>query len=372
MRLVLAILSRQEPVAAVCRRVGVSRQTGYKYLKRFRAYGRPGLVERSRRPARAGWPAWWRRQIERMRRRRPTWGGDKLRWWLRQRHPRRRLPAERTVQRWLQTANLVRQRKHKRSGGGTVFGQRRAARRCNEVWTVDYKGWFRTGRGQKIEPLTARDLYSRFLLAVTAVRNTSTAEARRVFRGLFSRYGLPRVIRADRGSPFCGVGPHGLTQLSLWWHRLGIRVEFVSRQRGVNNNAHEQMHAVLQAEVACRPARNRAAQTRILRTWRDHYNHHRPHASLGMRTPASRYRPSKRRAPRLRLPIYPAGWLVYRVKNAGHILVRGKLYVIGRAFQRLPVGLQPVRNRPHNVYFGPLLLGQLDLASDRSIRLPTR
>jgi hypothetical protein len=240
------------------------------------------------------------------------------------------------------------------------------------VWTVDYKGWFRTGRGQKIEPLTVRDLYSRYLLAVTPVRSNAASEVRRVFRRLFSRYGLPEVIRSDRGSPFCGAGPHGLTQLSLWWHRLGIRVEFVSRPHGVNNNAHEQMHAVLQAEVAARPARTRTAQHRLLRAWQHQYNHARPHESLAMCTPASRYHPRKHPVPRLGWPHYPASWRVHRVKDPGYIVVAGKSYVIGRAFRRLPIGLQPVKNRPYRVYFGRLLLGQLDFAKDRSLRLTAK
>src|SRR4051812_1415128 len=106
--LVLAMMRRREPMADVCRRFGVSRQTGYKYLERFHRYGRRGLEERSRRPLQGGWSPWWRRRIKWLRKARPTWGGSKLRWWLRQHYPRRRVPAERSVQRWLDAAGLVR------------------------------------------------------------------------------------------------------------------------------------------------------------------------------------------------------------------------------------------------------------------------
>ena len=206
--LVLAILSRREPMAEVCHRFGVSRQTGYKFLKRFQREGRRGLAERSRRPRHAGWSQWWRDQVKRLREARPTWGGSKLRWWLRQRYPRRNIPAERTVQRWLAAAGLVRRRTHKRHGLGTLT-RVAAARCCNAVWTVDYKGWFRTRSGQRIEPLTVRDLHSRYLLAVTPVASTAGAEVRRIFRRLFARHGVPGVIRCDRGSPFCGLARMG-------------------------------------------------------------------------------------------------------------------------------------------------------------------
>jgi putative transposase len=217
-----------------------------------------------------------------------------------------------------------------------------------------------------------RDLYSRYLLAVAPVANTSYRETRRIFRRLFARYGLPRVIRCDRGSPFCGSGPHGLTRLSLWWHRLGIRVEFVNRQRRLHNNEHEQMHQILQKEVASQPMRTRAAQVRALRKWQRLYNYGRPHESLGMRTPASRYRSKPGSRPRLRSPRYPAGWLVHHVKNSGHILVQRKLFGIGRAFGKLPVGLKPITGSLHHVYFDSLLLGELDLVKHNAIHfLPT-
>ena len=368
MRLVLAILSQREPVTVVCRRFGVSRQTGYKYVGRFRRWGRRGLREQSRGRKGQGWPLRWRRELLRMRQGQSSWGGKKMRWLLRQRHPRRHLPAGRTLQRWLQQAGLVRVRLHKRHALGPIVPAQ-VARRSNQVWTADHKGWFRTGRGQRIEPLTVRDLYSRYLLAVAPVANTSYRETRRIFARLFSRHGLPKVIRCDRGSPFCGSGPHGLTRLSLWWHRLGIRVEYVSRQRRVHNNGHEQMHQILQDEVASQPALTRAAQHRELRKWQHRYNYGRPHEALRMQTPASRYRSQPGRLPRLRSPRYPAGWLVHRVKNSGHILVHRKLLGIGRAFARLPVGLKPMAGSLHHVYFGTLLLGELDLATHHPIHL---
>lgn len=368
LHLVLAVLSRREPVAVLCRRFKVSRQTAYKYLRRFREEGRRGLRERSRRPVQAGWPALWRRRVRRLRRRLPTSGARKLRWQLRQLFPRVRLPSDRTLQRWLRQDGLTRRRARKRAGPGPDLGRSRAVLRSNDVWTVDFKGWFRTRSGRRVEPLTVRDLHSRYLLAVTPVPNTSDLVVRGIFRMLFKKFGLPRAIRSDKGAPFCGTGPHGLTRLSLWWHRLGIRVEFVDRSRRLDNNAHEQMHRILKAEVAKHPEATLAAQRRRLNQWLHHYNHQRPHQALGQRTPASRYRPGRHQPIRLRMPRYPRGWLVRTVKGKGELLAGGRRYGVGRAFAGLPVGLKPLGGSLHQVFFDSLLLGSIDLQHDLSLR----
>lgn len=362
------MLREELSIAEVCRRCGVSRPTAYKYLRQYRADGRKGLVDRKRGPSKSGRRARkWIARLLRQRARNPTWGGRKLLWQLRRLYPWQRLPSERTLDRWLRKQGLSRRRTHKRHAHG-VKGTWTMPGRPNDVWTVDFKGWFRTTRGQRIEPLTVRDLHSRYLLAVEPLSGTGLNPVRRVFQRLFARYGLPRAIRSDRGSPFCGNGPHGLTQLSLWWRRLGIRVEFVNRKERQDNNAHEQMHRVLQAEVATAPERTMRAQVRALRRWQRAYNQSRPHEALGLNTPASRYRRSQRSIRKLRWPRYPRSWLVRTVRTAGDIHVNYRTYGIGRAFQRLPVGLKPLGDGKYKVYFERLLIGELNLDSDRSLR----
>ena len=365
--LVLAILSRREPVAVLCRRFKVSRQSAYKYLRRFKQHGRNGLLECSRRPGGSATESPWLRRLLSLRKRRPTWGARKLRWWMKQRWPRRRLPSERTLQRWLQRAGLTRQHTRKRTGPGPHCGAPCCARRSNDVWTVDFKGWYRSVDGHKIEPLTVRDLHSRYLLAVTAVPNAGEAPVRRVFKRLFQHYGYPRAIRADRGVPFCSVGPLNLTRLSLWWHRLGIKVEFVDRSRRIDNNAHEQMHRVLQAEVVKIPGDGFLSQLRQLNTWRHYYNHQRPHQSLGDRTPASCYHPKKSAPPPLILPSYPPNYTVRRVGNRGLIRLGRETYFISKVFCGLPLGLLPSGTSTYTIFFDGLRLGALHLDTHRFI-----
>lgn len=365
--LVQAMLANVEPVVVLCRRFGVSRQTAYKFLARFRADGGAGLQDHSHIPAQAHarQAPRWRERILRLRKTHPTWGARKLRWLLRRRFGPHRLPAERTVQRWIEQAGLARQLRPPRR---RVQPIRRVtatiARRSNDVWTIDLKGWFRTHNGTKIEPLTIRDLWSRFVLWAQPLAPKDEPGVRRICQRLFRRHGRPRVMRCDRGAPFFGDGPHGFTRLSLWWWRLGIRVEFV-RRGSINNNAHEQMHGVLKTEVAI--ARTARVQAQRLARWRRHYNEHRPHEAIGQRTPVSVYRPHPAPLPALHQPRYPHHWLVRVVEENGVIGLPGWRGSIGRAFGGLRVGLAPVGRWRYRVYFASLYLGKLDLARSRKL-----
>ena len=202
-----------------------------------------------------------------LRQEHPRWGAKKLRRLLQKAFPRaRRLPAVSTLARWLVELHLVKKRQ-RRARRGPVLPWRgvHAPKACNQVWTIDFKGWFRTGDGQRCEPLTVRDLFSRYVLAVVLLPNQSDAAVRRAMVQIFRRYGLPKVIRVDNGAPFGGKGALGLSRLSVWWLRLGITVEFVRPAHPEDNGAHEQMHRVLRADVATPPAPSVAAQKRRIR-----------------------------------------------------------------------------------------------------------
>lgn len=355
-KLVLAMLRRRESARVICRRLGISRQTAYKYLRRYKQEGQSGLKARTRGPKPKHLAQWVEcvRLILRQRRCRPSWGARKLRWWLRERLPRRRLPSERTVERWLRSAGMVR-RGRSRPRPPQWRPRRRQTRRSNEVWTFDWKGWFRSGDGAKIEPLTVRDLGSRFLFWVLPLDQRSEAAVRRVCQRLFQTYGCPKTIRTDRGGPFRGNGPYGLTSLSLWWYRLGIAVEFVARGRGIDNNAHEQMHGVMKRETANPPAKTRQAQLRRLRRWQHRYNDERPHDAIGQNPPQRRYRPQPAPLPPLLVPTYPVRWLVRKVHRNGDIHLFDKRHYIGRTFAGMPVGCRPVAGG-YRVYFHRLFL----------------
>lgn len=372
-RFVRAALTRQEPFSHLCRRFQISRSAGYKWWRRFLQSGQAGLQDRPRRPRRSPRQMKWRWQaaLRRQRRYHPTWGGRKLRARLRQLHPRVRLPAARTLGRWLQRWQLVpRRRRHQRQGPRLPPRRRTAPRCVNDVWTIDFKGWFRTRDGTRVEPLTVRDLKSRFLLLVCLLPNQSETQVRRALQRGFRRYGLPKAIWTDNGPPFGGVGPLGYSRLAVWWRRLGIRVEYSRPAAPQDNAAHEQMHGVYQREVAAEPATRPSTGQRQTDRWRKTYNQIRSHEALQDLPPARRYRPSHRKLPpQLPAWTYPEGWLQKPVSPDGRFFWGGRQRFIGRAFGEETIGLRPHAPGVWQVYLGAELLGVLHQSDhSRSLR----
>jgi putative transposase len=320
---------------------------------------------------------WWRQWLEPvlvLRRRWPNFGPRKLRHLLRKEHPRQQIPSTRTMARMLSTAGCIRRRKPRRPGPKLERPKLTRATRSNAVWTIDFKGSFFTGDGARCQPLTVRDLFSCYLLAVEHLPVASDLAVRKVLRRCFRRFGLPRVIRVDNGTPFGGDGARGLTSLSVWWTRLGIRVEFTRPAKPQDNGAHEQMHWVLKKETAQPPAANLPAQQRRFRRFRREYNEVRPHEKLGMRVPAEVYRPAPQPLPKLKSLRYPRSWRCTRVSQAGLIYWGGKMRIIGRAFKDQSIGLQPLADPKGTaglsatVYLGNLLLGELHVSDSPSMR----
>lgn len=361
-RFVQAALRGVHSVAKLCKQGGISRKTGFKWLARFRVHGGLGLHNRSRRPKRSPrrTKQRWIGALARVRRQHPYWGAKKIYAHLRREHPRTGLPKVRTITRWLQRLGLVGRRACRaRRGPQMARPVLRMAQTPNEVWTVDFKGWFRTRNGQRVDPLTVRDLFSRYILGIALLRPHDKA-VRQYFRGLFRRYGLPKVIRVDHGSPFAGDGALDLSRLSAWWLRLGVSVDFTRRGRPQDNGAHEQMHRVYKIELASPPATTPRGQQHRTTRWIDYYNYHRPHEAMAQQVPATRYRKSRRRyQPWLAQLTYRRTWPTRKVSTRGYIHWRGRARVIGRAFSEQRVGLKPIEPNIHEVYFGRYLIGLL-------------
>jgi hypothetical protein len=208
--------------------------------------------------------------------------------------------------------------------------------------------------------LTVRDLFSRYGLCVRLLPNQDDGPVRQAFQRLLVRRGVPRIIRVDNGSPFAGKGALGLSRLSVWWLRLGIRVEFTRRPRPGDNAAHEQFHGCYQRELVAQGGPRRRVMQQRSDRWLAAYNQDRPHEALGQRTPAEVYRPSRRAYPKSLPPlVYPKTWPVRRVRNRGHIKWQGRLRFIGRAFVGQRVGLKWSPEQHGPVYLGKQLIGHL-------------
>jgi transposase InsO family protein len=270
-------------------------------------------------------------------------------------------PSERTIARVLKRADKVRERRSRRKPSFVDRAPQVQATGPNEVWTVDFKGWWRAQDGQRCEPLTVRDAFSRFVLTVHLCRPTTVA-VREVFERLFARHGVPGSIQCDNGEPFVSVRSRGgLSRLSAWWMSLGIRLVRSRPGCPQDNGAHERMHADLAAERQSQPAATADAQQRELDRWRQEFNHVRPHDALGGRTPAEVYKPTERRKAIERPFQYPAGVTPVRVHRQGSIAWCGNAYFLGIPLHGQTVGIQPLDPLHIHVWFRDLDLGPLEI-----------
>lgn len=351
---------RLVPIAELCAAYGISRKTGYKFLTRYRAHGRAGLADQSRRPHRSPAvldPILLARLLE-AHDHHPFWGPRKLLRLVQRRWPAAPWPARCTVARHFERLGLVTARRRVRRPGPA--GPPRAPMDTpNAVWTTDYKGQFKLGTGDYCYPLTVADGYSRMLLACQALRSTQLQEAQPVFARLFREYGLPVRIRSDNGVPFASQALGRLSTLAVWWVRLGILPDLTAPASPQQNARHERMHRTLKRECTRPPERTSHAQQRRFDTWRHEYNTVRPHEALDDETPASRYTPSPRPYPRRRAPLeYPGHYEVRRVSRNGGIRWHKQWVNVTSSLVGEYIGLEEIDDGLWDVYFGPLKLGR--------------
>ncbi len=353
-------------MTALCEHYGISRKTGYKWLGRYRGDGPEGLVDRSRAPRRHGrsMAPSVAEAIVALRRTRPHWGPRKLRAVLVGEHPEVAWPAASTMGDLLRAEGLVARRRRRRRMAAPCRPFRPVAA-PNDVWCIDFKGWFRTRDGVRCDPLTITDAYSRFLLACVIVPPQTAAVGAAVGR-VFRRYGVPEAIRSDNGAPFAGPGAGGLSRLSVEWIKAGIAVERIARGQPQQNGRHERMHRTLKAETATPPAATADAQQARFDRFRQDFNVHRPHEALGQKPPAAFYRSSERRHPeRLEEPWYDAEHAMRRVRTDGSIKWGGDLVFISETLRGEPVGVAETDGGDWIVRFADIDLGIIDRRSKK-------
>jgi len=372
MRFVIAAEKHEEAFAAICRRFGVSRRVGYKWLARYQEEGVEGLLDRSRAPLRHS------RTIaeeitERclaVRRTHPTWGPLKVRAWLERRAPGTGWPAASTIGALFDREGLTVKRKLRRRSppSSAPFAECTAA---NDVWCIDFKGWFMTGDGNCCEPLTLTDAHSRYLLRCQAMTRTDTAHVWPVLEAAFREFGLPYRLRSDNGPPFASRGAGGLSQLSVKVIKAGVLPERIAPGKPQQNGRHERMHLTLLQDTAKPVARSLREQLERLRVFQNVYNEERPHAALDNDTPAERYTLSSRRFDGvLREPDYGPDQVVRRVRQNGEIKWSGNTIYINQALVGEPVGLGE-DDTGYTVNYGPIVLGTIAHHGDR-LRKPKR
>jgi transposase InsO family protein len=360
------MLAQQEGAnfAELCRRQGIQRRIGYKWLERYRLEGEAGLLDRSRRPS--GSPQRTAPEVEAavvaLRQKHPCWGARKLARRLRD-LGQEEVPSISTITAILNRHGLI----DAKAGPGHQAFTRFERERPNELWQMDFKGHFPTAKG-RCHPLTILDDHSRFALKIAACADERLETVTGALTTVFRRYGLPERMLTDNGapwgSPWNGGETRSFTAFEAWLMRLGIAISHGRPHHPQTQGKDERFHRTLKAEVIGERAwRDLAECDRAFEAWRHVYNAERPHQALSLATPASRYQPSPRSFPEQLAPLdYGAGAIVRKVQDHGRISLDGHAFDIGKAFIGQPVALRPTRSDGrYDVFFCTTKIAEIDL-----------
>ena len=367
---VLRVLDKVEGFDELCREYGISRKTGYKWKERFLQFGMSGLNNASRRPKNS--PKELGEsivcQIVKLKKAHPGWGARKLRVILGRKVGSGELPSESSFKRVLDKAGLVtHRRRRERSEQGSRLEMPVRAERPNQVWTIDFKGWWYTRNRYRFQPLTIRDDYSRYVLCAQAMNDACTKTVREQIIRVFERHGLPEVIRSDNGAPFASRGsPLGLSRLSAWWLALGINLDRIAPGRPDQNGGHERMHRDISEEVECNAEEDPVCQQAALDVWRRMFNEERPHEALGMQVPSEVYHVSSQKFDGTPIElVYPVGYLTRKISSNGVMRIENGRVGISKALSGWDVGLEPVAQSRYAVWFCRQCIGQVDMSTEQ-------
>jgi putative transposase len=362
----VARLMEGEKMAALCREFDISRKTGYKIFDRYKHSGLEGLTDRSRRPYRQSCqlPVPIESLILQLKREYPSWGAPKLREKIRRKYSDIQLPAISTVHAVLHRHGLVnRPRRRRYKAEGTPLSR---PLHPNELWCADYKGEFMLTTRRYCYPLTITDAASRYLLSCEALSTTKGKYAIPVFERVFKEFGLPQAIRTDNGVPFASPNAFfGLSRLSVWWLRLGIRIERIKPAHPEQNGRHERMHLTLKKEATRPASKNFLHQQGRFDRFIDQYNNDRPHQAIGMKYPSEIYVSSPTPYKGLSDLYYPFHDRTITVTHCGRICIGRRKINLSTVFAGQNVGIKEVSEKVWLVSFMQYDLGFFDHETGR-------
>lgn len=358
-------LKGQIPFIVLCQKYGISEKTGYKWKNRFMQDGYNGLYDQSKAPITN--PDSLAEdvviRIIKLRQAHPTWGAKKLKILYEKAYKDGSKPSISSFQRIFNKMGLVKKRRVRPvKPDSNRLRQHIKPEAPNDVWTVDFKGWWVSNR-EKCLPLTIRDAYSRFIIDIRLMQSQSAEAVRAVFTEAFKKYGLPKVIRSDNGTPFAAPNSLlNLTCLSVWWISLGILPDRIDPGKPTQNGSHERMHADMSRELQGKTAGGIAANQAAIDAWRKEYNEVRPNEALGMKTPCEVYSPSPTKYEGdVEQLEYPFGFLIRKVFCNGQIIINGRRVSVGFALRSFHVGLLPKDDFTLTIWIADFPLGEIDL-----------
>ena len=360
-------------ISLLCKRFGITRKTGYKWLKRFRDHGMENLMDNSKRPWRS--PGRIPKDIENhvveVRKDNQSWGSKKIhRILINERemgtYPFDHIPCKNTITMILKRNGLISQESSQKAKHWERFEHASP----NELWQMDFKGYFTLEDNTQCHPLTILDDHSRYNLGLYACSNEKASTVKEKLILVFSKYGLPNRILADNGSPW-GAQEHqtsdntrAITKLEKWLMSLNINITHGKPYHPQTQGKEERFHRTLKAELLqYEQFSNLLHCQKRFDWWREKYNCFRPHEAIELKTPASRYQTSNRSySDRINTPEYDLSDFKRKVDDKGFLSFKGKLYKVGKAFYHEIVALRPTLNDGiFNVYFYNQMIRTLNL-----------
>jgi transposase InsO family protein len=361
---VLKSLDKNVVFTELCREYGISTKCGYKWRQRFVNEGYAGLSEHSRKPINnnRSMPEPVSVELLRIKIKHPTWGAKKILAVYKRNSGGKYAPVRSTVDRLFVRAGLTGVRRRRKVEQGIIIQQRIAAEKPNDVWTVDFKGWWYSKNKEKINPLTVRDECSKHLLAIEAVEKGDITSVKAVFIRLFEQFGLPKYIRSDNGPPFaCALNYWGLTKLSVWWMSLGIQLDRITPGHPEQNGGHERMHRDMKKELQGKIDGSLNEHQNVFNEWIRVFNTERPHEALDMKVPVDIYTKSDRKYPGEHIELhYGKGFITRYVNDRGYINYDNKRIFIGNPFSGYHAGIKVFVDAPMEIWFTNILLGKIN------------
>jgi transposase InsO family protein len=301
-------------------------------------------------------------RLLRIKQKYPAWGAKKIQTLYGRKYPGEYVPCRSTIEELFKREGLTRKRRRRRAKECGRIQARIKPCKPNELWTVDFKGWWWTSAKERCEPLTVRDEYSKYILAIEVPEKGDTYHVKAVFEALFRKYGLPEYIRSDNGPPFGNVlNMWGLTKLSVWWMSLGIKIDRSDPGHPEQNGAHERMHRDMMNELQNKIYGDLRLHQKMFYRWKREFNVVRPHEALGMKTPKEIYQKSERKYQEGEIEIEYEGRMKSRIVNSrGYFIDHLQRIFVGNPFSGYNVGIKERVGKRAEVWFDNFKLGEIN------------
>jgi len=363
-RFVLSAYKSTESFTGICRKFGVSTKTGYKWLKRFEEKGIVGLEDQPKvaKNVRNKTDEKIQNRLLRIKDRHKSWGAKKIMVLYARKYPNEYVPCRSTVEELFKREGLTKKKRRHRTKDSGLMQVRIKPIKPNDLWTVDFKGWWWTSKKERCEPLTVRDEFSKYILAIEIPERGDTPCVKAVFEKLFKKYGLPEYIRSDNGPPFGNVlNMWGLTKLSVWWMSLGIKIDRSSPGHPEHNGSHERMHRDMMVELENKIYGDLRQHQKMIEKWRKEFNEVRPHEALGMKTPKEVYVKSEKKYTGGEIEIEYNGRMKSRVVNdRGYLNYHQQRIFVGNPFDGYNIGIKESKGKWAEVWFDNFKLGEIN------------